>query len=87
MTAPYVDVDPDGILIPQRLDGSALGDNPPIEDVSRWHIAEPKQKTTWCGLFLSQGNEQRRFSETPVERRCATCLRRFSEAEIHHPDA
>lgn len=87
MTVPYVDVDPDAILIPQRFDASALGDGVLREDLSRWHIVDPEREITWCGLFLSQGSERRPLSETPEDQRCATCLSRVAEASVVHPVA
>ena len=67
MTTPYVDIDPDSILIRMRVDSSL------------WHIVDLERKLTWCGLFLSQGSERRLLSETPENRRCKTCIDRFDE--------
>jgi hypothetical protein len=79
VTAPYVEIDPEAILVPQHLDGSVLGDNAPKEDVSRWHIIDPEQESTWCGMSLSRSSERRSLSETPEDRRCQTCIERFGE--------
>ena len=74
MTAPYVEIDPEGILIPIRA------------EVSRWHIIDAERGITWCGLFLSQGSERRPFNETPESSRCETCINRFGEGVVRHPD-
>jgi hypothetical protein len=79
MTAPYVDIDPEAILVPQRLESSALGDNAPQEDVSRWHIIDAERAQTWCGLFMSRAWERRPFSKTPEDGRCETCVSRFGQ--------
>ena len=67
MTAPYVDIDPEAILIPMRV------------ETSMWHIIDVERVLTWCGLFLSQGSERCLWSETPEDRRCVTCVGRFGE--------
>lgn len=67
MTAPYVDIDPEAILIRMRVNASL------------WHIIDAERALTWCGLFLSQGSERRPLSETPEDRRCETCTNRFGE--------
>jgi hypothetical protein len=87
VTAPYIDIDPEAILIPQRLESSALGDDAPEEDVSRWHIIESKRKLTLCGLFVSQGSERCLLSKTPDGRRCETCIDRFGEEVVRDPDS
>jgi hypothetical protein len=65
VTTPYVEIDPEAILIRMRVDASL------------WHIVDPERDLTWCGLFLSQGSERRPLSETPEDRRCETCIGRF----------
>lgn len=65
MTTPYVEIDPEAILIRMRVDASL------------WHIVDPERDLTWCGLFLSQGSGRRPLSETPEDRRCETCISRF----------
>lgn len=67
VAAPYVELDPEGILIPMRV------------ELSRWHIVDAELAVTWCGLFVSQGSERRPFSDTPEDRRCEICVRRFGE--------
>ena len=67
MTTPYVETDPEAILIRMRVDRSL------------WHITDVEQELTRCGLFLSQGSERRPLSETPEDRRCETCTNRFGE--------
>ena len=67
VAAPYVNMDPEAILIRMRV------------DASQWHIMDPERELTWCGLFLSQGSERRPLSQTPEERRCAACIARFGE--------
>lgn len=70
VTAPYVAIDLEAILIRMRADAS-------------WrHIIDAERTLTWCGLFLSQGSERRTFSETPDDRRCETCISRFGEDAI-----
>jgi hypothetical protein len=71
MTAPYVEIDPQAILIPQHLAMEL--------DVSMWHVIDVERALTWCDLFLTQGSERRQRSETPEDRRCQTCLSRFGE--------
>jgi hypothetical protein len=71
MTAPYVEIDPQAILIPQHLAKEL--------DVSMWHVIDVERALTWCDLFLTQGSERRQWSETPEDRRCQTCLSRFGE--------
>ena len=51
MTAPYVKIDPEGILIRMRV------------EVSQWHIVDAERVVTRCGLFLSHGNEPRPFRD------------------------
>lgn len=70
MAAPYVDIDPGAILIRMRV------------ETSRWHIIDAERALTLCGLFLSQGSQQRSWSETPEGRRCQTCLDRFGESVV-----
>jgi hypothetical protein len=77
MTVHYVDIDPQGILIPQRLGME--------EDVSLWHIVDAEQAVTWCGMFLTQGSERRLWSETPQDRRCETCIGRFGGEVVRSP--
>jgi hypothetical protein len=67
VTAPYVDIDPEAILIRMRV------------DASWWHIIDADRALTWCRLFMSQGWERRPLSETPEDRRCETCVSRFGE--------
>jgi hypothetical protein len=45
--ASFVEIDPSAILIPMRV------------HTSFWHIIDVDRSVTWCGLFLSQGSEQR----------------------------
>ncbi len=73
MAAPYVEIDPEGILIRMRVERS------------RWHIIDAERALTWCSLFLSQGSERRPLSETPEDRRCETCIERFGEDVVHNP--
>ena len=73
MTNPYVEMDPEAVLIPMRVDASL------------WHIINVEQSLTWCGLFLSQGSERRLWSETPEDRRCQTCMGRFDEDVVRSP--
>jgi hypothetical protein len=73
VTAPYVDIDPEAVLIRTRVDASL------------WHIINAEQSLTWCGLFLSQGSERRLWSETPEDRRCETCIGRFGEDVVRSP--
>jgi hypothetical protein len=73
VTAPYVDIDPEAILIRMRVDPSL------------WHIIDAERELTWCGLFLSQGSERLPLSETPEDRRCETCLGRFEEDVVRGP--
>ena len=75
VTTPYIDVDPEGILICLR------------GEASLWHIVDPERELTWCGLFLFQGSESRLFSETPEERRSAICIGRFGEEVVRSPVA
>src|ERR1700761_3850829 len=79
MTAPYVEIDPQGILIPPSLDGSGLRFEDLLEEVPMWHIIDEERALTWCGLFLTQGSDRRLFSETPEDRRCQICIERFGE--------
>jgi hypothetical protein len=72
VTTPYVEIDPESILIRMRV------------EVSRWHIIDAERGITWCGLFLSQGSERRPFSETPGDVRCEICINRFCEG-VRHP--
>jgi hypothetical protein len=65
MTAPYVEIDPETILIRMRVAA-------PL-----WHIVDAEREVTWCGLFLSQGSERRPLSETPEGRRCRICINEF----------
>lgn len=74
MTAPYVEIDPDGILIRKRV------------QTSRWHIIDAERALTWCGLFLSQGSDRRPFSETPQGHRCEPCITRFGDDVVRHTD-
>ena len=74
MAIPYVEIDPEGILIRMRVERSY------------WHIVDAERELTWCGQFLSQGSERRPFSETPEVRRCQICIGRFSENVVRHPD-
>lgn len=67
MTAPYVDIDLEAMMIRMRVDASL------------WHVIDPERELTWCGLFLSQGSERRPLSETPENRRCESCVSRFEE--------
>jgi hypothetical protein len=87
MTTPFVEIDPEGILIPQRLDGNALGDQVLQVDVSLWHIVDAEHALTWCGLFLAPGSERRPFSGSPEDRRCQTCIGRFRSDVIRSPVA
>lgn len=73
MTEPHIDIDPEAILIRTRI------------GTSRWHIIDAERTLTWCDLFLSRGSEHRSLSETPEDRRCETCMRRFREDIIRHP--
>jgi hypothetical protein len=79
VTAPYLEIDPEAILIPQHLAMEI--------DVSVWHICDAGQVLTWCGLLLSRGSERRPISETPEDRRCETCINRFGEGVVRHPTA
>jgi hypothetical protein len=79
MTVPYLEIDPEAILIPQRL-GMEI-------DVSLWHICDAGRMVTWCGLLLSRGSERHPLSETPEDRRCGTCISWFSEKVMQHPDS
>lgn len=72
MTAPYVEIDPEVILIRMQV------------EVSRWHIIDAEREITWCGLFLSQGSGRRPLSKAPVDRRCETCIVRFGESVVQH---
>ena len=74
VTAPYVAIDPEALLIRMRV------------HTSLWHVIDPERQITWCGLFLSQGSERRPLSETPEHRRCGTCVSRFEESAVGHPD-
>ena len=65
MTAQYVEIDPEAILIRMRVDRSL------------WHVIDVERELTWCGLFMSQGSERRPMSETPEDRRCGICVGRF----------
>jgi hypothetical protein len=67
MTTPYVEIDPEAILIRMRVDASLS------------HIVDEERALSWCGLFLSQGSDRRPLSETPEARRCETCIERFGE--------
>jgi hypothetical protein len=73
MTAPYVEVDPEAIVVRMRV------------ELSRWHIIDAERGLTWCGLFLSQGSERRLLSETPEDRRCGTCISRFRGSVVRNP--
>jgi hypothetical protein len=75
VTTPYVEIDPEAILIRMRVDASL------------WHIIDAERELTWCGLFLSQGSERRPLSETPEDRRCQTCIDRFGEDVVRRPGA
>lgn len=79
MSASYVEIDPEAILIPQHLAMEI--------DVSLWHICDAGRVVTRCGLFLSQGSERRPISETPEDRRCETCITRFDKVVVQHPDS
>jgi hypothetical protein len=70
MTAPYIDIDPEAILVRMRV------------ETSRWHIIDAERELTWCGLFLSQGSGRRPLSETPENRRCDICVARFGEVVV-----
>jgi hypothetical protein len=78
VSAPYVEVDPQAILISQHLAQEL--------DVSMWHIIDAQREWTWCELFLTQGSELRPLSETPEDRRCETCIDRFGADVVRHPD-
>ena len=73
MTAPFVDIDPEAILVRIRV------------ETSRWHIVDSKRLRTWCGLLLSEGSMRRPLSETPEDRRCETCISRFGEDVVRSP--
>jgi hypothetical protein len=81
MRAPYIEIDPEGILIPPSA--TELGSG--TTRASLWHIVDDKTGLTWCGLFLSPGTERRPFSETPEQRRCETCIKRFGENVVQFP--
>jgi hypothetical protein len=66
VATPFIDVDPEAILIRMQL------------NASQWHIVDRERDLTCCGLFLSQGSERRPFSEAPADLRCARCIARFS---------
>jgi hypothetical protein len=73
MAAPYIDVDPEAILVRMRVENS------------RWHIIDEERALTWCGLFLSQGSVRRALSETPEDHRCKICISRFGEDVVRSP--
>ena len=70
-------MDPEAIPIPQHLAMEI--------DVSVWHICDAGRMVTWCGPLLSSARERRPLSETPDDRRCATCISRFGEGVYRHP--
>ena len=78
MSTPYVEIDPQAILIPQHLATEI--------DVSMWHVIDVERAITWCELFLTHGSERRLLSETPEDRRCVTCIGRFGEDVVQHPE-
>ncbi len=85
MAATFIETEPEGILIPPALKVS----NPEDlfqSNVALWHIVDDERALTWCGLFLSQGSGGRPFSETPEDRRCETCIVKFGEGVVRHPD-
>jgi hypothetical protein len=51
--SPVLEIDPNATLLRMRV------------DLSRWHIIDVDRDLTWCGLFLSQGDERRPPSKTP----------------------
>jgi hypothetical protein len=55
VTAPYTEIYPQAILIPQRLAMEL--------DVSLWHVIDVSRAFTWCGLTLDA-----RFGSTLMER-------------------
>jgi hypothetical protein len=79
VTAPFVEIDPEAILIIPSLDATVRGNEAIQRDASLWHIVDVERALTWCGLFLSRGSERHRLSETPEDRRCETCISAFGE--------
>jgi hypothetical protein len=73
VSAPYLEIDPEAILI-------RVG-----TDASLWHIIDTERMLTWCGLFLSQGSERCLLSQTPETHRCETCIGRFGEDIVRNP--
>ena len=85
MSTPYVEMDLQGIFIRQRLDGDVLGDQALELDASLWHLIDVERALTWCGLFLTLGDERRLWSETPEDRRCETCVAHFAKNVARDP--
>jgi hypothetical protein len=73
MAVPYVETDPEAILVAMRV------------ETSWWHLVDSRRLRTWCGLLLSEGSTRRLLSETPEDRRCRTCITRFGEVVVRNP--
>ena len=55
---------------------------PPVRSYS-WHLIHAERPLTWCGLEFSYAFAQRRrWSETPEDQRCQSCIERL-ERESH----
>jgi hypothetical protein len=83
MAAPYVNLDPEGVLILHQRARGESGE--PAIDGSLWHIIDAERRLTWCGRFLSKTWERRPYSETPSDRRCETCVSRFESEVVRGP--